>query len=69
MDMYSKKMYVVKCIIFIFIFSPSIVKNNIVHSVFLAIHEQEISASSAEPIRGDYQLYLPIKLLNTLFAS
>ena len=56
-------------LLFLF-FSPSIVKNNIVHLVFVAIHEQEISASSAEPFRaGDSQLYLSIKLLNILFAS
>ena len=42
---------------------PIIVKTNIVHLVFVAIHEQEISASSAEPFRGDSQLHLSIKLL------
>ena len=42
---------------------PIIVKTNIVHLVFVAIHEQEISASSAEPFRGDSQLPLSIKLL------
>ena len=55
-------------IIFLF-YWPNIVKNNIVHLVFVAIHEQEISASSVEPFRGDSQLYLSIKLLNILFAT
>ena len=53
-------------ILLLFLFySPNIVKNNIVHLVFVAIHEQEISASSVEP----FQLYLSIKLLNMLFAT
>ena len=72
MDMYSIKcMYVCMYeILLLFLFySPNIVKNNIVHLVFVAIHEQDISASSAEPFRGDSQLYLSIKLLNTLFAT
>ena len=57
-------------ILLLFLFySPNIVKNNIVRLVFVAIHEQDISASSAEPFRGDSQLYLSIKLLNTLFAT
>ena len=72
MDMYSIKcmyvcMYVCMYeILLLFLFySPNIVKNNIVHLVFVAIHEQEISASSVEP----FQLYLSIKLLNMLFAT
>ena len=57
-------------ILLLFLFySPNIVKNNIVHLVFVAIHEQDISASSAESFRGDSQLYLLIKLLNILFAT
>ena len=47
----------------LFIYSPIIVKVNIVHLVFLSIREQEISASSAELFRGDPNLYLSIKLL------
>ena len=46
--------------IYLFIYSPIIVKINIVHLVFVGIHEEEISASSAEPFRGDY----PCLLLN-----
>ena len=57
-------------ILLLFLFySPNIVKNNIVHLVFVAIHEQDISASPAESFRGDSQLYLLIKLLNILFAT
>ena len=57
-------------ILLLFLFySPNIVKNNIVHLVFVTIHEQDISASSAESFRGDSQLYLLIKLLNILFAT
>ena len=72
MDMYSIKcmyvcMYEIYCYYFYFI--RPIYKNKIVYLVFVAIHEQEISASSAEPFRGDSQLYLSIKLLNILFAT
>ena len=57
-------------ILLLFLFySPNIAKNNIVYLVFVAIHEQEISASSAEPFRGDSQFYLSIKLLNILFPT
>ena len=62
-------MYVWNIIIIIFILFANIVKNNNVHLVFVAIRGQEISASSAEPFRGDSQLYLSIKLLNILFAT
>ena len=52
-------------ILILFLFhSPVIVKINIiVHLVFVAIHEKEISVSSAELLSGDPQLYLLIKLL------
>ena len=50
----SKELFICPCIL---------VKINIVHLVFVGIHEQEISASSAELFEGDPQLYLSIKLL------
>ena len=43
-------------------------KYKIVHLVSVRIHEQEISASSAELFRGDPQLYLSIKLLTDYLA-
>ena len=49
-------------ILFLF-YSPVILKINIAHLVFVGIHEQEISVSSAELLSGDPQLYLLIKLL------
>ena len=50
----NKELFVCPCIL---------VKINIVHLVFVGIHELEISASSAELFKGDPQLYVSIKLL------
>ena len=50
-------------ILFLF-YSLVIVKINIiVHLVFVAIHEKEISVNSAELLSGDPKLYLTVKLL------
>ena len=50
-------------ILFLF-YSPVIVKINIIeHLVFVGIHEQGISVSSAELLIWDPHLYLSIKLL------
>ena len=57
-------MYVcMKYYYYLYFIGPLFIKTNIVHLVFVAIHEQEISASSAEPVRGDSQLYLSIRLI------
>ena len=62
-------------ILILFLFhSPVIVKINIiVHLVFVAIHEKEISVSSAELLIGDPQLgnfngcQMPFNLLDVFF--
>ena len=64
-------------ILILFLFhSPVIVKINIiVHLVFVAIHEKEISVSSAELLIGDPQLgnfngcHMPFNLLDVFFYS
>ena len=43
-------------------------KVNIVHLLFVGIHEQEISASSVELFRGDPRFNLSIKLLTHCLA-